>query len=97
MKESRTQFDPAYVVSTSAALVKALGEAQALVDTGDFSERLRTLIAQARELLVCLRGQLATKAGSEQEFSKGLAESMANHLETLEHLVATHERPPRIQ
>ena len=84
---ARQPIDPAELARISGAMLKALAEARALNAAGDSSDELRTLVRHARDLHdLLLENLIAAEPGTAQ-YVRGLADSMANHLDDLERLL----------
>lgn len=84
---ARRPIDPAELARISGAMLKALAEARALNEAGDTSDEFRTLVRHAREMHdLLLENLIAAEPGTAQ-YARGLADSMANHLDALEQLV----------
>ena len=84
---ARRPIDPAELARISGAMLKTLAEARALSEAGDTSGEFRNLIRHAREMHdVLLENLIAAEPGTAQ-YARGLADSMANHLDELERLI----------
>ena len=68
-------------------MLKALAEARTLNAAGDSSDELRRLVQHAREMHDLLLENLIAAEPSTAQYARGLADSMANHLDELERLV----------
>ena len=88
---TRRTIDPAELARISGAMLKALAEAQALNKAGDTSDELRRLVLHAREMHDLLLENLIAGEPSTAQYARGLADSMANHLDDMERLL---EREP---
>ena len=88
---TRRTIDPAELARISGAMLKALAEAQALNKAGDTSDELRRLVLHAREMHDLLLENLIAGEPSTAQYARGLADSMANHLDELERLVDVEE------
>jgi len=82
----RRPIDPAELARISGVMLKALAEARALNSTGDTSDEQRRLIHHAREMHDLLLENLIAAEPSTAQYARGLADSMANHLDELERL-----------
>jgi hypothetical protein len=84
---ARQPIDPAELARISGAMLKALAEARALNAAGDSSDELRALVRHARDMHdLLLENLIAAEPGTAQ-YARGLADSMANHLDDLERLL----------
>jgi len=72
-------------------MLKALAEARALNIAGDTSDELRRLVKHAREMHDLLLENLIAAEPSTAQYARGLADSMANHLDELEQLIDVEE------
>ena len=84
---SRHPIDPDELARISGAMLKVLAEARALHATGDTSDEQRRLIQHAREMHDLLLESLIAAEPSTAQYARGLADSMANHLDELERLI----------
>jgi hypothetical protein len=86
---ARHPIDPAELARISGAMLKAMAEARTLNAAGDRPDELRTLVRRARDMHdLLLENLIAAEPGTAQ-YARGLADSMANHLDDLERLVET--------
>ena len=76
--------DPDDIPAVSAALVTAIGEAQARLQFGVLGEEFFDLLRHARELHVLLLELLLTAEPKVDERTRGLADSIGNNLDTLD-------------
>ena len=84
---ARHPIDPAELARISGAMLKALAEARTLKASGDSSDELRTLVQQARDLHDLLLEKLIAAEPGTAQYARGLADSMANHLDDMERLL----------
>ena len=84
---ARQPINPAELARISGAMLKALAEARALQAAGDSSDELRNLVQHARDMHdLLLENLIAAEPGTAQ-YARGLADSMANHLDEMERLL----------
>jgi hypothetical protein len=88
---ARRAIDPAELARISGAMLKALAEARALNAAGDTSDELPRLVRHAREMHDLLLENLIAAEPSTAQYARGLADSMANHLDELERLIEVEE------
>jgi hypothetical protein len=88
---ARRPIDPAELARISGAMLNALAEARALNEAGDTSDELRRLVRHAREMHDLLLENLIASEPSTAQYARGLADSMANHLDELERLIDVEE------
>src|SRR5436190_15945148 len=84
---ARRTIDPAELARISGAMLKALAEARTLNAAGDTGDELRRLVRHAREMHDLLLENLIAAEPSTTQYARGLADSMANHLDELERLI----------
>ena len=84
---ARQPIDPAELARISGAMLKALAEARALNAAGSTSDELWQLVQHAREMHDLLLENLIAAEPSTAQYARGLADSMANHLDELERLI----------
>ena len=84
---TRRQIDPAELARISGAMLNALAEARALNEAGENSHELRRLVRHAREMHDQLLENLIAAEPSTAQYARGLADSMANHIDELERLI----------
>jgi hypothetical protein len=84
---ARQPIDPAELARISGAMLRALAEARALNAAGGTSDELWKLIQHAREMHDLLLENLIAAEPSTAQYARGLADSMANHLDELERLI----------
>ena len=86
---ARQPIDPAELARISGAMLKAMAEARTLNAAGDRPDELRALVRRARDMHdLLLENLIAAEPGTAQ-YARGLADSMANHLDDLERLLET--------
>ena len=68
-------------------MLKALAEARALNEAGDTSDQFQSLVRHAREMHDLLLENLIAAEPSTAQYARGLADSMANHLDEMERLL----------
>jgi hypothetical protein len=85
-------MDPAQLARISAAFVKAIEEAQALADGGQFDAELQELLWDGRELLALALEELDSGGPGSGEYVGGLVTSTGLKLEQLEALLDTSAR-----
>jgi hypothetical protein len=78
-------FDPEDGVRISAALIKAIGEAQVLAAAGDIGPEFRDIVQHVRELYDLLVEQLVI-AEPPNLYLQGMSQAMGNRLFELEAL-----------
>jgi hypothetical protein len=88
-----TTFDPEAGARISAALVKAIAEAQALASDGDMGSDFRDIVQHARELYDLLLEQLIAAEPTLGERAQGMATAMGNKLFELEALAEDSSHP----
>ena len=86
-------FHPDQAVRISAALVKAIAEAKALVEANDFGPDFHEVIRHARELHDLLHEQVTAEPRVVDRLS-GLCDAIGENVRRLEKLVEDDQRPP---
>ena len=84
---AQRKIDPAELARISGAMLKALAEARALNEAGGAGDELRRLVRHAREMHDLLLENLIAAEPSTAQYARGLADSMANHIDELERLI----------
>ena len=94
MIEEREPFDPDAAVRISAALVKAIAEAKAMVDVENFGPDLVDVVHHARELHDLLAEQVNVAEASARGRLCAICDAMGHNVRRLEELVSRPEMPP---
>ena len=84
---AQRKIDPAELARISGAMLNALAEARALSEAGETGDDLRRLVRHAREMHDLLLENLIAAEPSTAQYARGLADSMANHLDEMERLI----------
>ena len=95
MTEEREPFDPDARVQISAALVKAIAEAKAMVDVENFGPDLLDVVRHARELHDLLAEQVNAAEPGVIDRLRAVCEAMGHNVRRLEEVVSRPEMPPR--
>ena len=87
MTEDREPFDPDGAVCISAALVKAIAEAKAMVDAERFGTDLQDVLKHARELHDLLLEQVDAADSDAIDRLRAVCDLMGDNVRRLEELV----------
>lgn len=95
MTGDRHPFDPDSAVRISAALVKAIAEAKAMVDVENFGPDLQDVVRHARELHDLLAEQVDVAEAGVRDRLRPVCDAMGHNVRRLEEVVSRPEMPPR--
>ena len=93
MTAEREPFDPDAAVRISAALVKAIAEANAMVNAERFGPDLQDVISHARELHGLLLEQVNAAERGDIERLRAVCDAMGSNVGRLERLVGPDVPP----
>ena len=87
MTAEREIFDPGAAMRISAALVKAIAEAKAMVDAEKFGPELHDVVSHARELHDLLREQVNAAEPGVIDRLRTVCDAMGDNVRRLEELI----------